>query len=655
MEISTQDRLKAFLGRNRVRNSDVSAEREETSTAENIQNRRNSLQNGNNDLGSLSSRLNHNSSNYKTMPSNILGMSNENRYVNYTEGNEYIESSPQQCTMNDMRDSKIKKKSFLSMESPLSRTHRSSIKNEKTPSKTEVKKNNSTSPIRETKASNKNLIESYVSGKKKIETKIRDQLKNFNKEPKEAKKLSGSIKSNSLSLNYQSNSKQQFASTSEVSDTPDTSSARNNRPRTPVKEQKEPRHTEKKVDKSLHSSALKRQSTSVFSSGVKKIREEKHEYAFEEAQGINKGNKSERDTSRSKSRSVSATPKTVNKREKTEKLTEKEKDQQAMQRQNLDKSSKLIVEGSDELFPESSKKLKALDSNANNETKFKKEIQKLIEIIKSEKEHISKNMEAMSKELTKYKTAYKKMKKKYQNLQEKREVSGDFKISKNNENILSGAVEVDVHNSFHNSAQYSSTNEINKALSMIKKQEENYVPFTIDELNRHLDNNLPSNIDENPIELLSKMDNLNLDVQNILTKNAQDENLSNKDSNYNSNIETHSFQLRKNPINCYIIKEMNLGSHLFFQDSLKEIELDSDFQPTVIDLLAAQREIIHFLIRKIDIEEKQRLKTENQTALMITQMEKTIKQLEERALGTRKRESASTTELNKSIVSQNAS
>jgi hypothetical protein len=123
------------------------------------------------------------------------------------------------------------------------------------------------------------------------------------------------------------------------------------------------------------------------------------------------------------------------------------------------------------------------------------------------------------------------------------------------------------------------------------------------------------------------MEDINLDVQNIVTKNTQDENLSNRDSNYNSNFETHSFQLRRNPINCYIIKEMNLASHLFFQDALKEVEQEADVTPTVIDLLAAQREIIHFLIRKIEIEEKQRLKTEDQAHLMITQMEKTIKQL----------------------------
>lgn len=651
---STSDRLKAFLGRNRARNAGVSTEREEAPSIENNQNRRNSLKSQDNDVSTLSSRPNQNVSTNPMSSSNVF------------KGNEYPETeSPQRRSINDTRDSKIKRKSIIGIESPISRTHRSIARNERTPPKTEPKKNNSTSPIRENKTPTKNLIETYMSGKKKTETKIRDQLKNFYKEPKETKEIKktfGSVKSNSVSLNYQSNSRHQFASTSEVSDTQETLSARNNRPKTPVKDQKERVQTEKKVERPQKSSVSQKQSTSVFSSGVKKAREEKHEYAFEETQRGNRGNKSERDTSRSKSRSISATPKTVNKKDRKEKTVEKaEKDQQATQRQNPEKNSRIATEEGDELFSESSKKLRALDSSVSNEAKFKKDIQKLIELIKSEKEHISKSMESMSKELTKYKTAYKKMKKKYQNLQEKNESSRGNKTPGNNENILAGATEVEAQNSFQNSAQYSSTNEINKALSIMKKQEENnnYVPFTIDELNKHLDNNVPASIDENPIELLSKMDNLNLDVQNIVTKNIQDENLSNRDSNYNSNIETYSFQLRKNPVNCYIIKEMNLGSHLFFQDSMKEIELEADFQPTVIDLLAAQREIIHFLIRKIDLEEKQRLKTENQTAAMMTQMEKTIKQLEERGLGARKRESSSTTELNKSlnksIISQNAS
>jgi len=77
------------------------------------------------------------------------------------------------------------------------------------------------------------------------------------------------------------------------------------------------------------------------------------------------------------------------------------------------------------------------------------------------------------------------------------------------------------------------------------------------------------------------------------------------------------------------------------------------------------REIIHFLIRKLEIEEKQRLKTEEQASKMMTQMEKTIKQMvkdnsnfviilkDERGSVSRKKESPSTTELNKSIISQN--
>lgn len=91
-------------------------------------------------------------------------------------------------------------------------------------------------------------------------------------------------------------------------------------------------------------------------------------------------------------------------------------------------------------------------------------------------------------------------------------------------------------------------------------------PFTIDELTRHFDNNIPLNIEEDQIELLSKMKNINSDVETIIMKNLSDHPL-NRDSYQNLNFETHSFTLRKNAVNSYIIKEMNLASHIFFKDT----------------------------------------------------------------------------------------
>jgi len=70
-------------------------------------------------------------------------------------------------------------------------------------------------------------------------------------------------------------------------------------------------------------------------------------------------------------------------------------------------------------------------------------------------------------------------------------------------------------------------------------------------------------------------------------------------------------------------------------DSKREIVLifnkggdDSmDCKPNLIDLLSAQREIIYFLVKKLQIEEQQRLKTEEQASKMMLHMEKTVKQL----------------------------
>jgi len=47
----------------------------------------------------------------------------------------------------------------------------------------------------------------------------------------------------------------------------------------------------------------------------------------------------------------------------------------------------------------------------------------------------------------------------------------------------------------------------------------------------------------------------------------------------------------------------------------------------LIDLLSAQREVIYFLVKKLQIEEQQRLKTEEQASKMMLHMEKTVKQL----------------------------
>jgi len=99
--------------------------------------------------------------------------------------------------------------------------------------------------------------------------------------------------------------------------------------------------------------------------------------------------------------------------------------------------------------------------------------------------------------------------------------------------------------------------------------EDIYTPFTIDELTKHFDKNIPIHVEEDDVELLSKLNHINLDVENLTAKNISDFHTPQKDLSQNLITETHSFVLRKNDINCYIIKEMNLASHMFFQDTGK--------------------------------------------------------------------------------------
>ena len=86
----------------------------------------------------------------------------------------------------------------------------------------------------------------------------------------------------------------------------------------------------------------------------------------------------------------------------------------------------------------------------------------------------------------------------------------------------------------------------------------------------------------------------------------------------------------------------------------------------MIYLLNYIREIIYFLVKKLQIEEQQRLKTEEQASKMIYSMEKTVKQLvtiiifllnnyvnrRRRALVLVKKEPFGQLDLNKSISSQ---
>jgi len=617
----TQDRLKAFLDRNRSRvASSLNTESNEgfplitMSTQPDMDNKANQ-QTGTAETGSgpLSSRLysqkeQTNAPVYRN-PFGYISDRNTSYAESYNNNPTYEGRFATDFSIED--SPKKPARSTINPAAAGSQTQREAIRNSNEDEERGRRNFSSSPPGREENRAPQNFIESFLANKKKAETKIKENLRSLSKEVQ--KKPSLHTKNHSAASSFRSPIARKYSeSVSEAYDQGPLSaraSSRRSVQREPLKIEKKPikiQKTSKPVQDAVRKKPLALSSL--------KAKEEKHEFLFEEVQSENnRGNKSVRNTSRSKEpiRQKSLTP-------RGDRTPERKQ-------QPVQQSKREISQGKSprkEIFRESSKRLNTMDSNgSNNESKFKKEIKKLIQIIKEEKEQITSEMEAMNKELVKYKTAYKKLKKELQQYK-----NGPVLKNNREDHFI----------------------ETTKP----KRSEDLYTPFTIDELTKHFDNNLPIQAEEDDVELLSKLNHINLDVENLTAKNMSDFNTPQKDLSQNLITETHSFVLRKNDINCYIIKEMNLASHTFFQDTAKEFEEDGTFKPTVIDLLAAQREIIYFMIKKIEIEEKQRLKTEEQASKMMVQMEKAIKQMDERGSVSRKRESASTTELNKSITSQ---
>lgn len=107
----------------------------------------------------------------------------------------------------------------------------------------------------------------------------------------------------------------------------------------------------------------------IFASGVKKQKEEKHEFVFEETQSIGRGNKTSRSISRSKepSRPTSLTPRGVR--------TQEKKQQTPQQQPSIERSVEKIPSQTDtdkkNFFQESSRRLKAMDEGGATESRFK--------------------------------------------------------------------------------------------------------------------------------------------------------------------------------------------------------------------------------------------------------------------------------------------
>ena len=118
----------------------------------------------------------------------------------------------------------------------------------------------------------------------------------------------------------------------------------------------------------------KQMNSSLFSSGTKKLKEEKREFVFEETPIVLKGNKTSRSTSRSKDpvRPVSLTPRGLRTNDKNPSIIQQQTSQQQRSEKGSEKSQlSTPKQQKKEFFPESSKRLQALDSSSNSEAKFK--------------------------------------------------------------------------------------------------------------------------------------------------------------------------------------------------------------------------------------------------------------------------------------------
>jgi len=403
----TQDRLKAFLDRNRSRvTSSLNTESNEgfplitMSTQPDVENKANQQFGGGGDTasGALSSRQHYNGGAAYRNPFGYIS----DRNTSYAESQNpthegrfatdfSIEDSPKK----QMRGSGIAAAAAPSG----SQTQRETMDN---PSQYQEaqrgRRNYSSSPPREESKAPQNFIESFLANKKRAENKIKENLRCLSKEvPK--KPLHS--KNHSVVSPFRSPIARKY-SESEAPLSARTS-ARRSVQREPLRVEKKPIKNQR-IGKPVQDGSQKKSLTL----NKLKEKEEKHEFLFEEVQTENnRGNKSARATSRSKepTRQKSLTPRGDRTPEKKHQPA-----QQSQREMSQDKSPRGGQLQKKEIFSESTKRLHAMDNNhANNESKFKKEIKKLIHIIKEEKEQITTDMEAMNKELVKYKTAYKKL------------------------------------------------------------------------------------------------------------------------------------------------------------------------------------------------------------------------------------------------------
>lgn len=97
--------------------------------------------------------------------------------------------------------------------------------------------------------------------------------------------------------------------------------------------------------------------------------------------------------------------------------------------------------------------------------------------------------------------------------------------------------------------------------------------LTISELTQYIESSAPVYNEENIEELLAKIDHVHSDVESILNRNENSE----MKSPSARNQDLKSFELRKTPANCAIIKEMNLPMSIFFQDYGKKLFIEKKF------------------------------------------------------------------------------
>jgi len=261
-----------------------------------------------------------------------------------------------------------------------------------------------------------------------------------------------------------------------------------------------------------------------------------------------------------------------------------QKNKEEKSKENIENS---IGHNSSDLYSESSKKLNELNDSTPIDSGFKKEIKNLMKVIRQEKDQVVKDIKTMADDLNKYKKAYKQLQRQEKAKNELKTSTGSPKKDENSSN-KARALDIKENNQTPNAKDKTSSEE-EKIRSGAKGK-------------------------GNPEQEVTN---------DFRLSTAERVRFS---STY---IPSPDQELNKDSVTQFIINDMNLDHKIFYKEPVESSEEDS-YKPTINDLISSQRDIIHFLVKRYQIAEHDRLKTEENISNMMSSMDAAITQLEKK-------------------------